>query len=392
MDVLLLLSIAALFLFFTVILKPYLNTRATGTIKKSSILFSALFLIFFVLAGCSASDTSSNNAATKAENVHTSDDAKSSDKSKEDTSTAAITEDTKSTPSADTSSKDDSSKSTSTSTDSKTTTTETTAAPTKKPAVRKDLLPAIVTKNVDGDTIHVNLQGKDETIRMLLIDTPEDVDPRKPIEPYALDAAHYAASKLPVGKHIYIKEGIEKRDKYQRLLAYVYITPTDMYNVDVVNAGLARVGYIYNDKTYLSQLTAAQSSAKTAHKAIWSIPNYVDNANDRYNMQIACSWASNHQQSTRGCTAYQPSKPKTTTTKSSAVTTTHKSPVRSSTQSTTTSSTSSSGHKAGCNIKGSSTHIYHLPGDAYYDRTTHVVQWFCTEKEAQNAGYRASKR
>ncbi|MBU2703649.1 hypothetical protein Ga0466249_004797 [Sporomusaceae bacterium BoRhaA] len=33
--------------------------------------------------------------------------------------------------------------------------------------------------------------------------------------------------------------------------------------------------------------------------------------------------------------------------------------------------------------------IYHLPDDRYYNRTTHVAQWFFTERDAQNAGYRA---
>lgn len=45
-----------------------------------------------------------------------------------------------------------------------------------------------------------------------------------------------------------------------------------------------------------------------------------------------------------------------------------------------------------CNIKGSTSGIYHTPGSTYYDRTTNVVDWFCSEAEAQEAGYRAPKR
>ncbi|MFD1451470.1 MULTISPECIES: sunset domain-containing protein [Oceanobacillus] len=44
-----------------------------------------------------------------------------------------------------------------------------------------------------------------------------------------------------------------------------------------------------------------------------------------------------------------------------------------------------------CNIKGSKSGIYHTPGSTYYDRTTNVVEWFCSESEAQDAGYRAPK-
>jgi myosin heavy subunit len=52
-------------------------------------------------------------------------------------------------------------------------------------------------------------------------------------------------------------------------------------------------------------------------------------------------------------------------------------------------SSSSSGD---CDIKGSQNGIYHIPGSTYYDRTTNVVQWFCSVEEAENAGYRAPKR
>lgn len=45
-----------------------------------------------------------------------------------------------------------------------------------------------------------------------------------------------------------------------------------------------------------------------------------------------------------------------------------------------------------CNIKGSNSGIYHTPSSSYYDRTTNVAQWFCSEQEAINAGYRAPKR
>lgn len=244
--------------------------------------------------------------------------------------------------------------------------------PDHKTAVPSDLVPAVVSKNVDGDTIHVNLRGKDEQIRMLLIDTPEDVHPSKPVEPYGREAASYAEKKLPVGKHIYIKEGIEKRDKYDRLLAYVFISPSDMYNYDVVKKGLARVGYVYNDTTYLSKLRAAQDYAKSHRLGIWSIPNYVDAAHDTYNLQIACDWAAKHHESTRGCS--DSSSPKSTK------------------KTTQSSSTSQSSHPKGCDIKGSSSHIYHVPGDPWYDRTTHVVKWFCSEKDAKKAGFRPPKK
>lgn len=148
------------------------------------------------------------------------------------------------------------------------------------------LVPAVVAKETDGDTIHVTMpNGKDETIRMLLIDTPEDVKPGTPVEPFSLQAAAFARKELPVGKHIFIEEGKpgHTRDKYGRLLAFVYVTKTDMYNEDVVKRGLARVAYIYPPNTqHLSVLEHDQSYAERHHLGIWTIPGYV--TPDGYNM------------------------------------------------------------------------------------------------------------
>lgn len=187
---------------------------------------------------------------------------------------------------------------------------------------KNNLIAVVVSKNVDGDTIHVTMpNGKDEDIRMLLIDTPEDVSPTKPVEPFGIAATNYAKQVLPVGKHIYIEEGASgyKRDKYGRLLAYVYLTPTDMYNVDVVKKGLARVAYIYPPNTkYLSELKAAQSEAKAQQLGIWSLPNYV--TPNGYSLQVACPYAQSKGYSTKGCPASTLTLPSTSSSNSSSPT------------------------------------------------------------------------
>ncbi|MBX5437689.1 MAG: thermonuclease family protein [Alicyclobacillaceae bacterium] len=141
------------------------------------------------------------------------------------------------------------------------------------------LIPAVVTRDVDGDTIHVRMpDGREETIRMLLIDTPEDVKPGTPVEPFSLQAAAFARQELPVGKRVYLEEGVpgHQRDKYGRLLAFVYVKPGDMYNEDVVRRGLARVAYVEPPNTmHLSALRRDEQYAKSRHLGIWSIPGYV---------------------------------------------------------------------------------------------------------------------
>jgi micrococcal nuclease len=142
----------------------------------------------------------------------------------------------------------------------------------------------------------------------LLIDTPEDVSPSKPVEPFGYTAANYAKKVLPVGKHVYIEEGVSgyTRDKYGRLLAYLYITPHDMYNLDVVKKGYARVAYIYPPNTrHLNELQAAQNYAKGHHEGIWSIKNYV--TSNGYNLSIACTYAKSHGYSAHGCSITRPS-------------------------------------------------------------------------------------
>ncbi|SFV03200.1 thermonuclease family protein [Alicyclobacillus macrosporangiidus] len=164
------------------------------------------------------------------------------------------------------------------------------------------LVPVVVARNVDGDTLHVILpNGKEATVRMLLIDTPETVDPDKPVEPYGPQASAFAKQKLPVGKHVFLEEGVpgSQTDKYGRLLAYVYITPTDMYNEDVVRAGLARVAYVYEPNTqHLAALRRDEAYAKSQKLGIWSIPGYV--TDDGYNL-AAAGGASGH--GTTGSTA-----------------------------------------------------------------------------------------
>jgi micrococcal nuclease len=169
------------------------------------------------------------------------------------------------------------------------------------PASSGKLIPVVVTKDVDGDTIHVRMpDGHDETIRMLLIDTPETVDPRVPVEPFGPEASNFAKHELPVGRHIYIEEGVpgHARDKYGRLLAYVYITPKDMYNEDVVRRGLARVAYVYPPNTqHLVELQHDQQYAKSHHLGIWSIPGYVTDSG--YNIHVKQSVSSSHASSSK---------------------------------------------------------------------------------------------
>lgn len=83
-------------------------------------------------------------------------------------------------------------------------------------------IPVKVEKVVDGDTIKVRVDGKLETVRFLLVDTPESVHPTKPVQPFSKEASKHTENMLEEAD-VQLELGIGERDKYGRLLAYVYV-------------------------------------------------------------------------------------------------------------------------------------------------------------------------
>src|SRR5699024_5751293 len=69
-----------------------------------------------------------------------------------------------------------------------------------------------VNRVVDGDTVDVEMpDGTDESVRLLLIDTPESVHPNKPTQPYGEEASDYAKERLPEGETIKLEYDGDKR-------------------------------------------------------------------------------------------------------------------------------------------------------------------------------------
>jgi micrococcal nuclease len=89
---------------------------------------------------------------------------------------------------------------------------------------------------VDGDTIEVLIDGREEDVRYIGVDTPESVKPGSPVECFGPEAGEYN-ERLVDGRQVRLDFGPERRDDYGRLLAYVYLG--DRF----VNAALVRGGY-----------------------------------------------------------------------------------------------------------------------------------------------------
>lgn len=102
-------------------------------------------------------------------------------------------------------------------------------------------IPAVVTRVVDGDTVEARIGIRQETVRLIGIDTPETVHPRVGIEPWGPQASAFTKGLLPPGTPVRLELGVQERDRYGRLLAYVYLSDGRMLNALLLKAGLAQL-------------------------------------------------------------------------------------------------------------------------------------------------------
>ena len=130
-----------------------------------------------------------------------------------------------------------------------------------------------VTEVVDGDTIKINMGGTVTTLRLIGLDTPETLDPRKPVQCFGKEASN-KAKELLSGKKVRIdKDSTQgELDKYGRTLAYVYREDGLFYNKYMIEQGYAHE-YTYNTPyKYQADFKAAEKSARENQRGLWS-PN-----------------------------------------------------------------------------------------------------------------------
>ena len=95
---------------------------------------------------------------------------------------------------------------------------------------------AICTRTVDGDTIIVNIAGVKERVRLIGVDTPETKHPRKPVQYFGKEASMFIANTVE-GKKVRLEFDQNQRDKYKRLLAYVYLEDGTFLNAEIIKKG-----------------------------------------------------------------------------------------------------------------------------------------------------------
>jgi micrococcal nuclease len=126
-----------------------------------------------------------------------------------------------------------------------------------------------VVRVVDGDTIRVSLGGREERVRYIGIDTPESVKPGTPVQCFAKKASAENA-RLVAGKRVRIERDVEERDRYGRLLAYVYPAAGGaMVNETLVRQGYARPLTIPPDVRHAERFRRLADEARRAGRGLW---------------------------------------------------------------------------------------------------------------------------
>jgi micrococcal nuclease len=129
---------------------------------------------------------------------------------------------------------------------------------------------AQVLRIVDGDTIRVRLDGRTERVRYIGVDTPESVKPGTPVQCFAKRASA-ANAALVAGRSVRLVGDVERRDRYGRLLAYVYREPDGAFvNARLVRDGYARPLTIAPNVAHARELADLARQARRAHRGLWN--------------------------------------------------------------------------------------------------------------------------
>jgi micrococcal nuclease len=130
---------------------------------------------------------------------------------------------------------------------------------------------ARVVRVVDGDTVLVALGagGTQERVRLIGVDTPETVKPRTPVQCFGR-AASAEAHRLLDGRSVRLVPDVEARDRYGRMLAYVYRRPDGLFvNAELARRGFARQMTIPPNVRFADRFGALVAQARRAGRGLW---------------------------------------------------------------------------------------------------------------------------
>jgi len=175
-----------------------------------------------------------------------------------------------------------------------------------------NLIKARVTKVVDGDTVYVRFEnGREEKVRFIGVNTPESTTK---IELYGKEASAYTKSQL-YRKNVWLELDVQERDKYGRLLAYIWLSPPEsindteirskMFNAVLLLEGYAQIMTVPPNVKYVDYFRTYQQEAREQNKGLWELEinknensqvtgepeYYIGNKNSKIFHRPDCEWA-----------------------------------------------------------------------------------------------------
>lgn len=148
------------------------------------------------------------------------------------------------------------------------------SSPAPTTGTARELPPGIdatVVSVTDGDTIVVDTAaGVTERVRLIGIDTPETRDPRRPVECFGREAAARTAELAGPGTPVRLELDVEHRDRYGRLLAYVWTTEGVFVNARLVEEGWAAPYRYPPNVRYADLLSRLGTEARVGGRGLWS--------------------------------------------------------------------------------------------------------------------------
>jgi len=120
---------------------------------------------------------------------------------------------------------------------------------------------------VDGDTIHVEIEGKDYRLRYIGMDTPETVDPRRPVGCLGKEASE-RNRQLVEGRTVGLEKDVSETDSFGRLLRYVWVEDR-MVNAVLVEEGYALASTYPPDVRYSGHFASLQAQAREGQRGLW---------------------------------------------------------------------------------------------------------------------------
>lgn len=130
---------------------------------------------------------------------------------------------------------------------------------------------ATVERVVDGDTLVADVGGVRERVRLIGIDTPESVKKGSPVECFGKEASARMSELLPAGTAIRIELDVEERDRYDRLLAYVYRASDGVFiNLTLAADGYAGLLTYPPNVAHTDEFRVAVSTARSEGRGLWA--------------------------------------------------------------------------------------------------------------------------